>query len=167
MTIAGSGKIVLRNTAEADLDFVLAIEREAASERFVTAWSRERHEGAMVDADQLHLTIESPGSKERLGFVLLAGLASQDDCIEFRRIVAARRGEGIGREAIRLLKGYVFRELGAHRLWLDVKDFNQRARRLYLSEGFVEEGTLRECVAGPDGYESVVVMSLLAREFHD
>jgi diamine N-acetyltransferase len=51
-------------------------------------------------------------------------------------------------------------------LWLDVKDFNHRARTLYASEGFVVEGTLRECLKADDGsFESLVVMSLLKREY--
>jgi RimJ/RimL family protein N-acetyltransferase len=41
------------------------------------------------------------------------------------------------------------------------------ALALYQSEGFVEEGRLRESVriAGADGCDSLVVMSLLDREY--
>jgi diamine N-acetyltransferase len=39
-----------------------------------------------------------------------------------------------------------FRDLHAHRFWLDVKSLNERALALYRSEGFVEEGRLRESV---------------------
>jgi RimJ/RimL family protein N-acetyltransferase len=46
---------------------------------------------------------------------------------------------------------------------------NERARSLYDSEGFLEEGRLRESVrvrlAGADGYDSLVVMSMLDREY--
>ena len=66
-----------------------------------------------------------------------------------------------------------FRDLGAHRFWLDVKSLNIRALALYASEGFVEEGRLRESVrlAGVGGfteaagYDTLVVMSLLDREY--
>jgi len=40
-----------------------------------------------------------------------------------------------------------------------------RAQALYTSEGFVEEGRLRECVRLDEGHESLVVMSLLDREY--
>ena len=57
----------------------------------------------------------------------------------------------------------------AHRFWLEVKSLNIRALALYASEGFVEEGRLRESVRinheGADGYDSLVVMSLLDREY--
>ena len=46
---------------------------------------------------------------------------------------------------------------------------NTRALALYESEGFVVEGRLRESVRvttdGADGYDSLVVMSLLDREY--
>jgi diamine N-acetyltransferase len=50
-----------------------------------------------------------------------------------------------------------------------VKQLNTRALALYASEGFVEEGRLRESVRvsidGADGYDSLVVMSMLDREY--
>ena len=81
------------------------------------------------------------------------------------RIVVEPRDQGYGRQAIRLLKRYAFEELGAHRLWLSVKEFNARGRALYVSEGFVEEGMLRECVKGPAAYESALMMAILDREY--
>jgi RimJ/RimL family protein N-acetyltransferase len=62
-----------------------------------------------------------------------------------------------------------FTDLHAHRFWLDVKSLNERALSLYRSEGFVDEGRLRESVRlmapGADGYDSLIVMSMLDREF--
>jgi RimJ/RimL family protein N-acetyltransferase len=62
-----------------------------------------------------------------------------------------------------------FTQLKAHRFWLDVKALNTRAFKLYQGEGFVEEGRLRESVRvttdGADGYDSLIVMSLLDREY--
>lgn len=39
-----------------------------------------------------------------------------------------------------------------------------RARRHHRRAGFMEEGVMRECLAGPGGYESLVLMSMLAAE---
>ncbi|WP_326536991.1 GNAT family N-acetyltransferase [Pseudorhodoferax sp.] len=79
------------------------------------------------------------------------------------------KGQGLGRACVRLLKQLAFTQLRAHRFWLDVMSLNERAHRLYLSEGFVEEGRLRESVRvnieGADGYDSLIVMSMLDREF--
>lgn len=160
-----SESVCLRSTTEVDIEFVVAIEKEAARERFVESWSSSQHLEALGDEDQRHLIVQSVGGGEPVGFVLLAGLENEHRNVEFRRIVVGPKHRGIGRQALRLLKRYAFGELGAHRLWLDVKDFNSRARALYVSEGFVEEGTLRECVKGPDGFESVVLMSMLEAEY--
>ena len=80
------------------------------------------------------------------------------------------KGRGLGRRCVRLLKRMAFRDLKAHRFWLDVKSLNARALALYASEGFVEEGRLRESVRASvdesaDGWDSLVVMSLLDREY--
>ena len=70
---------------------------------------------------------------------------------------------------MRILKRLAFRDLHAHRFWLDVKSLNARALRLYASEGFVEEGRLRESLrVGANetaGWETLVVMSMLDREY--
>jgi diamine N-acetyltransferase len=76
----------------------------------------------------------------------------------------AMQGRGIGRTCIRLLAQMAFRDLGAHRFWLDVKARNLRAQALYRSEGFIEEGRLRESVRTDDGYDALVVMAMLERE---
>ena len=71
----------------------------------------------------------------------------------------------LGREAIKLLKQFCFEKLKFHRLWLDVYDNNDRAIRLYESEGFVKEGVLRDCIKTGDGFRSQRIYSMLADEY--
>lgn len=47
-----------------------------------------------------------------------------------------QRGTGWGRTLLRAAVRHSYRELGAERVWLDVKHDNIRAQRLYDSEGF-------------------------------
>jgi RimJ/RimL family protein N-acetyltransferase len=79
--------------------------------------------------------------------------------------VLQTKGQGLGRACVRLLAQMAFRDLGAHRFWLDVKSLNERALALYRSEGFVEEGRLRDSVKTDDGYDSLIVMSMLETEY--
>jgi RimJ/RimL family protein N-acetyltransferase len=58
------------------------------------------------------------------------------------------------------LKRYVFDELGARRLWLDVEAFNERALTLYRSEGFEEVGGLGENNAASPKGESLIIMAI-------
>lgn len=158
----------LRQTTGADLPFVVQLERAAENAPFIGSWSEEQHGAALEDADTAHLIIEAePGSagSDPLGYVILTGLAGPDASICLKRLVVAHKGQGHGRAALRLVKALAFEKYGAHRLWLDVKDFNTRARRLYESEHFVFEGVLRECLKAGDAYQSLVVMSILEQEW--
>ena len=159
----------LRPTMLSDLDFVVGIEQDAQNLPFITPWERTQHEGAVRIPDFRHFVVESGGTAERAGFVILQGCRNPHGSIELKRIVLHKRRQGLGRSCVRRLKSMAFGELRAHRFWLDVKALNTPAQALYVSEGFVEEGRLRESVRvrldGADGYDSLIVMSMLDREY--
>jgi RimJ/RimL family protein N-acetyltransferase len=157
--------ITLSPTTEADIDFVLDAESHRDTSAYIIPWTRERHLGAIIDDDCAHRIIRQSDTGDRLGFLMLFGLASRDKAIEFRRIVSVSQGRGVGRASLRAVKAYAFNKLNAHRLWLDVKSKNSRARHLYKSEGFVEEGVMRECLFEDGQFESLVLMSMLRQEF--
>ncbi|MDE2372493.1 MAG: GNAT family N-acetyltransferase [Burkholderiales bacterium] len=150
-----------------DLDFVAAVERDQHNLPFISPWERTQHEGALRFPDFRHFIIEAGEQGSRDGFVIVQGCRNPNRSVELKRLVLQTKGRGLGRRCVRLLKAMAFRDLRAHRYWLDVKSLNQRALALYASEGFVEEGRLRESVRidGVDGYDSLVVMSLLDREY--
>jgi RimJ/RimL family protein N-acetyltransferase len=161
----------LRPTMLSDLDWVVTVENDPVNLPLITPWDRTQHEGAVRFPDSRHFIVEAGANYERAGFVILQGCRNRNQSIELKRIVLqpAGHGQGLGRECVRLLMKMAFRDLKAHRFWLDVKSLNTRALALYASEGFVEEGRLRESVriGGPngDGYDSLVVMSMLDREY--
>ena len=155
----------LRPTNRDDLPFVISAERAEDNRVYVAQWTREQHEEALKDPDMSHLIIERLDDQTPVGYVILAGLKYRHRSVECRRVVVTQKGRGYGRCALQLVKRLAFDQLEAHRLWLDVKDHNTRARHLYESEGFVVEGTLRECFKVDDGFESLVVLSMLRREY--
>nr|WP_275984093.1 GNAT family N-acetyltransferase [Paenibacillus hamazuiensis] len=155
-----SDVVLLRRTAGNDLDYVLQTEQDPENQPFILSWPREKHLEAIDSSDHLHLIIESPDGS-RVGYVILAGLENRNHCTELLRIAVSDKGRGYGKEAIRLIQEYVFDSLKAHRLWLDVKEHNQRARKLYEKAGFATEGKLRDCIRNGDSYESLVIMGLL------
>src|SRR4051794_11028036 len=156
----------LRPTMLSDLDFVISVEQDPSNRPFITPWERTQHEGAIRFPDFRHFIVEAGAGYPSAGFVILQGCRNPHRSIELKRMVLqpALQGAGIGRASIRLLAQMVFRDLGAHRFWLDVKALNVRAQALYRSEGFVEEGRLRESVRTDDGYDSLIVMSMLEHE---
>ena len=159
----------LRPTMLSDLDFVLGVERDPGNLPSITPWERTQHEGAVRFPDFRHFIVEGGDDDAGIGFVILQGCRNPHGSVELKRLVLQTKGQGLGRACVRLLKKMAFRDLHAHRFWLDVKQLNTRALALYASEGFVEEGRLRESVRvsidGADGYDSLVVMSMLDREY--
>jgi diamine N-acetyltransferase len=159
----------LRPTMLSDLDAVTAIETDAQNLPFITPWERPQHETAIRIPDIRHFIVEAGPGFERAGFVILQGCRNPHRSVELKRIVLQPKGRGLGRACVRQLKRMAFRDLHAHRFWLDVKALNERAQHLYRSEGFVEEGRLRESVRISsdlaDGWDSLIVMSLLDREY--
>jgi diamine N-acetyltransferase len=158
--------IRLRPTMLSDLDFVISVEQDPANRPFITPWDRTQHEGAIRFPDFRHFIVEAGAGYPSAGFVILQGCRNPHRSIELKRIVLlpACQGQGVGRTCIRLLAQMAFRDLHAHRFWLDVKGLNTRAQALYRSEGFTEEGRLRESVKTDDGYDALVVMAMLDRE---
>lgn len=147
-----------------DLDFVLSVERDPDNLPYITPWERTQHEGAIRFPDFRHFIVEAGPGFAAAGFVILQGCRNPHGSVELKRIVLQAKGQGIGRQCVRLLAAMAFRDLHAHRFWLDVKSGNARAQALYRSEGFVEEGRLRESVRTAEGWDSLIVMSLLEHE---
>ena len=86
--------------------------------------------------------------------------------MELRRLAVTVKGRGHGRAALRAAIALAFEEHGAHRLWLDVKPHNERARSLYRSAGFAEEGVMRDALFHDGKFESLVLMSILRPEWN-
>ena len=158
-------KVRLRPTMLSDLDFVQSVENDPANRPFITPWERVQHEGAVRFPDFRHFIIEAGADYPSAGFVILQGCRNPHGSVELKRIVLQPKGQGYGRTCVRLLAQMAFRDLGAHRFWLDVKSANTRALALYRSEGFVEEGRLRDSVRSGAGWDSLIVMSLLEPEY--
>jgi RimJ/RimL family protein N-acetyltransferase len=78
---------------------------------------------------------------------------------------ASMRGKGVGEAIIRQVLDIAFRELGLHRVDLNVFDFNEPALALYEKFGFVREGLIREARQVGDAYWSHYHMGLLEHEW--
>jgi RimJ/RimL family protein N-acetyltransferase len=144
---------------------VISVEQDPANRPYITPWDRTQHEGAIRFPDFRHFIVEAGDDWMRSGFVILQGCRNPHGSVELKRIVLQTKGQGLGRRCVRLLAQMAFRDLGAHRFWLDVKAGNTRAQALYRSEGFIEEGRLRESVRVGDCWDSLIVMSMLEHEY--
>ncbi len=155
--------LVLRAALARDIETIISIESRGPVSRFVRPWRHERHAAALGNRNFAYLIAEVAG--EPVGFVIFQDVLSTDRAINLMRVAVGEPGQGSGKPLMRLAMRHAFIDLGAHRLWLDVFAENERARHVYRGLGFVEEGTMRDAAQKPDGFHSLVIMSMLEDEF--
>jgi RimJ/RimL family protein N-acetyltransferase len=119
------------------------------------------------DGDSISFAIvKLDGPAELVGNVSLFGIQAKDRSAMLG--IALGRdfiGRGYGTDAVRVIVGYGFRELGLHRIALGVAPFNQGGIRAYQKAGFTEEGRLRESVFHDGRWYDEILMSVLEREW--
>jgi len=74
-------------------------------------------------------------------------------------------GQGYGSDALRAMIAFGFGELRLERIWLDVYDYNERARRVYERVGFVHEGILRHALYRAGAHRDVHRMAILRADW--
>ena len=101
-----------------------------------------------------------------VGNIHLWGARPKDRCATIG-IALGREyiGRGYGTDAMRVIVGYGFREMGLHRIQLSVAPFNPAGIRAYEKAGFVEEGRHRESVLHDGRWYDEVLMSILDHEW--
>lgn len=108
-------------------------------------------------------------SHSEYGFVGLVRMDEYDSVNKSIRVgadvVPKLRGRGLGRKIYAGIKYFCFQRLRLHRVWLAVLQTNTRARRLYLRQGFQEEGRYRQAILRKAKYHDYVIMSILEKEY--
>ena len=80
-------------------------------------------------------------------------------------VTAARRGQGLGADAIRTLARHLFEDRGHHRITIDPAATNERAIRVYERVGFKRVGIMRKYERGVDGeWHDGLLLDLLRDE---
>lgn len=74
-------------------------------------------------------------------------------------------GQGLGTDAMLALLDFGFGQLRLERMWLEVTDYNERARHSYEKCGFVLEGTERHAMFRRGRFHDVHLMSILRDEW--
>ena len=156
-------RVLLRATTPDDAARLLPIRNEPE----VVRWWSDLEPGEMDEfvADEHSFAIEVDG--EVVGAVQFAEEA--DPMYRHANIdlylTAARRGQGIGPEAIRLLARHLIDVRGHHRLTIDPAAANEAAIHAYQKVGFRPVGVMRSYERGPEGtWHDGLLMELLAGE---
>jgi len=155
----------LRRATEADLGFIMDCERRPGYEPFVGSWEAPQHRATMEDPDWCYLI----GSRDGVdgGFVILSGMNHRNRCLLLKRIASRDAGQGFGKAFLAEVTDWVFAETNTHRFWLEVVEDNPRARHVYTSLGWKEEGVEREAFDRRDGpgRGNFVLMAMLKPEW--
>ena len=73
--------------------------------------------------------------------------------------------KGYGTEAMNIILGYAFRELGLRRVSLTVFEYNPRAIHCYEKVGFVHEGRIRQALKRDGKRWDILFMGILREEW--
>jgi len=153
----------LRLATAADIPAIMALESNPVARQFVGQWSEGRHRATLSGGDARYYVRETSGAIE--AYVILRGLGEDSRSIELKRIVVGVPERGLGRRILAEVIQICFRELHAHRLFLDVFEDNARARHLYESLGFKYEGIMRQAGHREGRWFDLHLMSILESEY--
>jgi RimJ/RimL family protein N-acetyltransferase len=172
-------RVILRGPRESDIDDRLAYPIDPDEEdAYGSSWRRE-WDGRRHHTREYLMAGQSPPRPNRsecswvveheghsIGSAQLRVDADQH-CATYSvgLFVPELRGCGIGKEVTRLVLGWAFGPLNAHRVQLEVLAGNLRAIRCYEACGFRHEGVRRECELYPDGWKDFLQMGVLRAEY--
>lgn len=143
----------------------MATERLPGYDELIACWSRAEHLAALQREDTRYLVGARPAAPPE-GFAIIEHITDVHEGAKLKRIAVTRPGTGFGQPFLGAVVDWVFDSTRAERLWLDVFTANQRARHVYRSAGFREDGLLRQAYVLPSGARvDRVIMSVLRGEW--
>lgn len=119
------------------------------------------------DKDDLGYVIETSADPPTMvGHIALFGARPKNRCATIALALGREHiGRGYGSDAVQVIVDYGFREMGLHRIQLEVWSFNAAAIRTYAKVGFVEEGRRRSLVWHDGQWYDAILMSILDHEW--
>ena len=127
---------MLEPLAADDIEEVMRIERLPGYAGFVGAWSAEEHEAQRTSPEARYLGLREG---DRLaGFVIFQKI--REPVIRLRRIAVGATDKGTGTRILRAALDWAFESFPAEGISLGVARINDRARHIYIREGFVDDG---------------------------
>jgi RimJ/RimL family protein N-acetyltransferase len=145
----------LRPAQEEDVAYLAELAARPEIADFLAAvspWNEDDVRAAIVSAAEepaaagrLVLEVDDDGAWRPAGALAfsVANRRSRIACLFGVMVDPEQRGRGLAERATRLLSLHLIRELGYHRVQLEVYGFNEPAQRLFERAGFSREGTRR------------------------
>jgi ribosomal protein S18 acetylase RimI-like enzyme len=154
--------VALRLARQSDLPFIMATERLPGFEQMVGRWSEAEHLATLARPNHAYL-LGTNTAGECAAFAIIRDLDDAHGNLCLKRIAVTNPDRGFGSKFLSLVVDWAFSEIACHRLWLEVLVNNARARHVYSSHGFADEGLLRGAFKLPDDSRTDLVLMSLTR----
>ncbi|MBR6012861.1 MAG: GNAT family N-acetyltransferase [Selenomonadaceae bacterium] len=158
-------RLRLRKADESDLKYILNLEYAPENLKFIVPFDEKFHTEIIKsdNSEKMDVIIEEISTGNRAGYFMLQSLDSHE--VEWTHVIVEKKGLGYGKESFKLLMKWCFEVKKFHRGWLDCKDYNEVAIKLYESSGMVREGLLRDTLLTNGIYENLIVFGILDKEY--
>lgn len=137
-TLIKGVRLTFRKACIADSDFMEAAELDEDTSPWVGHWPLGWRIARLGDEDLLQTIIEKEDGTP-VGFIIFRGMTEVKEQLQLKRIVIAEKGEGYGKEALRLAQKLAFEVFGTSYLYLTTKKENFRAQSIYKATGFIPD----------------------------
>jgi len=161
--------ISLRRATAADVDFLVGLVNDDDTRRYLGNRVSDTRDAVLADLARPPqefgwFVIEVDG--ERAGCVAFERISEQHRIASVGRFVVHPdfRERRIGVEAARLFQRLLLRDLGFHRIELQIYGFNERAIAHAERAGYVREGVRRRAYSKDGAWVDAVMFSLIAED---
>lgn len=158
-------RLRLRKADESDLKYILALEYAPENLKFIVPFDEDFHMEILKsdNSEKMDIIVEEIETENSVGYFMLQGLNTHE--IEWTHVIIGKKGLGYGKESFRLLMKWSFEIKKFHRGWLDCKDYNETAIKLYRGAGLIREGLLRDTLLTDGVYENLIIFGILDKEY--
>lgn len=150
MTVPDPASVVIRQMTHEDLPAVMELERSTFP---LDAWSEGMMRGELADQPRTRHYVVAVVEDRIVGYAGVAVAANQAD-VQTIAVLESHRGAGIGAAMLTELLEEA-RRRGARDIFLEVREDNPVARRLYERFGFESIGTRRRYY--DDGTDAIMM----------
>jgi len=168
-------KVRLRPVEEKDLEFCQAIYNDPHLRQVLVGWDfpvslhsqRKWFESLAGDSRNLRLMVETKEGQP----IGLTGLWDIDwhnrhALTGIKLTSQSTQGKGYGRDAIMLMNAYSFFEVGLHRLWATIIDYNIPSFKSYCERsGWKVEGLFRQHIFRNGAFHDLYCVACLEEDF--
>jgi RimJ/RimL family protein N-acetyltransferase len=164
--------VSIRRATPADADFIGGLVTHDEVEPFLAAVRPKDREALLAEIQRSEhepehygvFVIEVDGARAGTMSFEVANRRSRIADVGGLAVHPAFRGRGVADEAARLFQRHLIRDLGYHRIQLEIYGFNERAIRHAERAGFVREGTRRKAYDRHGEWVDGVLFGLVAED---